>query len=65
MGINRTSIVGHHTGGVIAVEVAATHPERVDKLVLSSTPYVDAEDRNDERHGLQSMRFNSKKMDPT
>lgn len=45
MGINRTSIVGHHTGGVIAVEVVATHPERVDKLVLSSTPYVDAEDR--------------------
>ena len=45
LGIKRTSIVGHHTGGVIAVEVAAIHPERVDKLILSSTPYVDAEDR--------------------
>jgi pimeloyl-ACP methyl ester carboxylesterase len=45
MEINRASIVGHHTGGVIAVEVAATYPERVDKLVLSSTPYVDAHDR--------------------
>ncbi len=45
LSIPRTSIVGHHTGGVIAVEVAATHPERVEKLVLSSTPYVDAEDR--------------------
>jgi pimeloyl-ACP methyl ester carboxylesterase len=45
MEIKRTSIVGHHTGGVIAVEVAASYPERVDKLVLSSTPYVDAEDR--------------------
>jgi len=45
MSIDRTSMVGHHTGGVIAVEVAATYPERVDKLVLSSTPYVDAEDR--------------------
>ena len=45
MSIPYTSIVGHHTGGVIAVEVAATHPERVEKLVLSSTPYVDAEDR--------------------
>ena len=45
MSIDRASIVGHHTGGVIAVEVAASCPERVDKLVLSSTPYVDAEDR--------------------
>lgn len=45
MGIRRAALVGHHTGGCIAVEVAATHPERVDKLVLSSTPYVDAADR--------------------
>jgi len=45
MSIPRAHVVGHHTGGVIAVEVAAVHPELVDKLVLSSTPYVDAEDR--------------------
>ena len=45
MSIARASIVGHHTGGVIAVEIAASFPERVHKLVLSSTPYVDAEDR--------------------
>jgi pimeloyl-ACP methyl ester carboxylesterase len=45
LSIDRTSLVGHHTGGVVAVEVAATHPDRVEKLVLSSTPYVDAEDR--------------------
>jgi len=45
MSIEFTSIVGHHTGGVIAVEIAASYPDRVDKLVLSSTPYVDAEDR--------------------
>lgn len=45
MSIDRASLVGHHTGGVIAVEVAATHPERIHKLVLSSTPYIDAEDR--------------------
>lgn len=45
MSIDRSSIVGHHTGGVVAVEVAASYPQRVDKLVLSSTPYVDAEDR--------------------
>ena len=45
MSIERVSLVGHHTGGVVAVEVAATHPERVHKLVLSATPYVDAADR--------------------
>ena len=45
LSIERASLVGHHTGGVIAAEVAASYPERVEKLVLSSTPYVDAEDR--------------------
>jgi pimeloyl-ACP methyl ester carboxylesterase len=45
MGIRRAALVGHHTGGCLAVEVAASHPERVDKLVLSSTPFVDAADR--------------------
>lgn len=42
LGIARAHVVGHHTGGVIAVELAAAHPQRVHKLVLSSTPYVDA-----------------------
>lgn len=42
LGIERASLVGHHTGGVIAVEVAAAHPERVHKLVVSCTPFVDA-----------------------
>jgi len=45
LSIRQASIVGHHTGGVVAVEVAAAYPDRVDKLILSSTPYVDAEDR--------------------
>ncbi len=35
-------VVGHHTGGVIAVELAAGFGERVLGLVLSSTPYTDA-----------------------
>jgi pimeloyl-ACP methyl ester carboxylesterase len=45
LSIRQASVVGHHTGGVIAVEVAAAYPDRVEKLILSSTPYVDAEDR--------------------
>lgn len=42
LGIARAHVVGHHTGGVIAIELAAAYPARVDKLVLSSTPFTDA-----------------------
>jgi pimeloyl-ACP methyl ester carboxylesterase len=45
LGIERAHVVGHHTGGVIAIELAASYPGRVDRLVLSSTPYTDAEFR--------------------
>jgi pimeloyl-ACP methyl ester carboxylesterase len=42
--IDRGPIVvcGHHTGGVVAIELAATRPDLVASLVLSSTPWVDA-----------------------
>ena len=43
LGINKTSIVGHLTGASIAVEVAASHPDLVEKLVLASCPYYDPE----------------------
>jgi pimeloyl-ACP methyl ester carboxylesterase len=42
LGETRAAIVGHHTGAVIAVEMAATAPERVNALVLSACPFVDA-----------------------
>jgi pimeloyl-ACP methyl ester carboxylesterase len=41
----RVCLVGHHTGGAIAIEVAATQPSRVNAVVLSSTPYIDAGER--------------------
>src|SRR5579875_3784434 len=34
LGLARVSIVGHSHGGRIAIQLAAHHPERVDKLVL-------------------------------
>lgn len=40
LGIARAHVVGHHTGGVIAVELGAVHGQRVRSLVLSSTPYT-------------------------
>jgi pimeloyl-ACP methyl ester carboxylesterase len=42
LGLARAHVVGHHTGGVIAVELATSHPERVGALVLSSTPFTNA-----------------------
>jgi pimeloyl-ACP methyl ester carboxylesterase len=42
LGIARADVVGHHTGAVIAIEIAASAPERVRGLVLSSTPFTDA-----------------------
>lgn len=48
--LTQADVLGHHTGGVVAVEVAATAPERVRRLVLSSTPYCDEGFRERRRH---------------
>jgi pimeloyl-ACP methyl ester carboxylesterase len=42
LGEPRAAVVGHHTGAVIAVEMAAVAPDRVSALVLSACPFVDA-----------------------
>ena len=42
LGIEQVVLVGHHTGGVVGLEVAARRPDLVRGLVLSGTPYVDA-----------------------
>lgn len=42
LGHERVAVVGHHTGAVIALEMAASQPARVAALVLSSCPFVDA-----------------------
>ena len=45
LGIARVIVVGHHTGAVIAVEMAAAFPERVERVVLSGPVYTDAAGR--------------------
>lgn len=45
IGIDRAAVVGHHTGAVVAMEMAASQPQRVSALVLSACPFVDAAGR--------------------
>jgi pimeloyl-ACP methyl ester carboxylesterase len=63
LGIRSTAVVGHHTGAVIAMELAATYPERVERLVLSSSPFIDATDR-DRRHRTGGHRVDHVESKP-
>jgi pimeloyl-ACP methyl ester carboxylesterase len=45
LGVDRFHLVGHHTGGVIAVELAARRRDQVASLLLSGTPFIDDEKR--------------------
>ncbi|WP_193048607.1 alpha/beta fold hydrolase [Mycolicibacterium baixiangningiae] len=45
LGVTRAHLVGHHFGGLVAYHLAACVPDRVESLVLSSTPYIDAAER--------------------
>nr|WP_241842318.1 alpha/beta hydrolase [Pseudofrankia sp. BMG5.36] len=45
LGIASAVLIGHHTGAVVAVEMAASAPGRVDALVLSSSPWTNADYR--------------------
>lgn len=42
LGVDRFAVVGHHTGAVIATEIAAAWPGRVEAAVLSASALVDA-----------------------
>jgi pimeloyl-ACP methyl ester carboxylesterase len=44
LGLGKVSLVGHHTGALIAVEIAAVYPQRVDKLILSGCPVYSPEE---------------------
>jgi pimeloyl-ACP methyl ester carboxylesterase len=37
LGISKAHVLGHSMGGMIAQELAISHPEKVSKLVLCST----------------------------
>lgn len=54
-GAERAHIVGHDWGGGLAWAVATTHPERVGRLTVLSTPHPGAM-RAAWRHGEQALR---------
>ncbi|MGV9799549.1 alpha/beta fold hydrolase [Mycobacterium sp. NPDC003449] len=43
--VESAHVVGHHFGGLVAYHLGVSAPERVQSLVLSSTPFIDAEER--------------------
>ncbi|MFT6764747.1 MAG: pimeloyl-ACP methyl ester carboxylesterase [Candidatus Azotimanducaceae bacterium] len=50
LGLDHVTVIGHHTGGVIGIDLAARYPELVTRLVVSSTPWVDEQGREARRH---------------
>ena len=43
--VPQAHLVGHHFGGLVAYQLAASDPDRVQSLVLSSTPFIDQQER--------------------
>ena len=51
LGLGQFAVMGHHTGAVVAVEVAALAPERVSGVVLSSPAWTGPEFRTAQADG--------------
>ena len=47
LGLERVALVGNHTGGSIAVQIAVAQPERVHSLVVIGCPLYDKEEARD------------------
>jgi pimeloyl-ACP methyl ester carboxylesterase len=57
LGVEKAHVQGRHTGCSIAVEFAATYPDRVMRLVLDGCPDYDAETRKERLAGVHSSEF--------
>ena len=51
LGLDNVTVIGHHTGAAVAIEVAASRPDLTSALVLSSAPWTDAEFRIEHADG--------------
>ena len=46
LGIDKADVLGHHTGGMVATEVAILFPERVNKLIINGPLPMGEEERS-------------------
>lgn len=54
-------LVGHHFGGLVAYQLAVSAPQRVLSVVLSSTPFIDEDER---RRRRTAQPFNDIAIEP-
>jgi pimeloyl-ACP methyl ester carboxylesterase len=54
--VERAVFVGHHTGAIVSVELAAAFPERVDRVVLSGPVCTDAAGRAELSNAFKQWR---------
>ena len=52
LGVSRASILGESVGAVVCIELAVTHPDRVDKIILVNCPYYRDTKAADRSHGV-------------
>lgn len=57
LGIGRTHVVGHDHGGALAQLLAAEHPERIDRLVISNAEAYDNWPSEDERPFVKATQI--------
>ncbi len=50
LGVKRASFLGESTGAYVAVELANTRPERVEKIIMVSCPFYPSEEIKRKRH---------------
>jgi pimeloyl-ACP methyl ester carboxylesterase len=55
--IRRANALGHHTGALIATELAIQHPQRVERLILNGPFPINEEERRKFLEGLQKSEI--------
>ena len=64
LGIRKADILGYSTGAAVALELAITHPERVDKLVLISGVYAKSGARKELLEMMPTLTADMMKQTP-